>query len=84
MFRSKPNGPGIGHHFQFRTEHSKWLLNLLRSEVKMSSNGVLVTPVELNRSLLNSLFKFKPESKLYPFIAKKTNQDKSIYTLAEV
>ena len=50
----------------------------------MSSNGVLVTPVELNRSLLNSLFKFKPESKLYPFIAKKTNQDKTIYTLAEV
>ena len=50
----------------------------------MSSNGVLVTPVELNRSLLNSLFKFKPDSKLQPFIARKTNQDKTIYTLAEV
>ena len=50
----------------------------------MPSNGVLVTPVELNRSLLNSLFKFKTDSKLHQFITKKTNQDKTIYTLAEV
>lgn len=50
----------------------------------MTSNGVLVTPVELNRSLLNSLFKFKSDSKLHEYITKKINQDKTIFTLAEV
>lgn len=51
----------------------------------MSSDGVLVTPVELNRNLLNSFFKFKPQSKLELFIMKKKNiLDKKIFTLAEV
>ena len=53
-------------------------------EVKMSSDGVLVTPVELNRNLLNSFFKFKPQSKLEIFIVKKKNLQKKIFTLAEV
>ena len=42
----------------------------------MSSDGVLVTPVELNRNLLNSFFKFKPQSKLEIFIVKKKNLQK--------
>ena len=50
----------------------------------MSSDGVLVTPVELNRNLLNSFFKFKPQSKLELFITKKKNLEKKIFTLAEV
>ena len=54
------------------------------TEVKMSSDGVLVTPVELNRNLLNSFFKFKPHSKLELFITKKKNLEKKIFTLAEV
>ena len=44
------------------------------TEVKMSSDGVLVTPVELNRNLLNSFFKFKPHSKLELFIMKKNSK----------
>ena len=54
------------------------------TEVKMSSDGVLVTPVELNRNLLNSYFKFKPEAKLESFIMKKLEVNKTIFTLAEV
>jgi len=50
----------------------------------MSSDGVLVTPVELNRNLLNSFFKFKPQSKLELYIVKKKNLEKKIFTLAEV
>ena len=54
------------------------------TEVKMSSDGVLVTPVEVNRNLLNSFFKFKPQSKLELFIMKKLEVKKTIFTLAEV
>ena len=54
------------------------------TEVKMSSDGVLVTPVELNRNLLNSYFKFKPQAKLESFITRKLEVKKTIFTLAEV
>ena len=50
----------------------------------MSSDGVLVTPVELNRNLLNSYFKFKPQAKLESFITRKLEVKKTIFTLAEV
>ena len=53
-------------------------------KVKMSLNGVLVTPIEQNRSLLNSVFKFKPNSKLYNFVTNKGGVDKKLFTLAEV
>ena len=50
----------------------------------MSLNGVLVTPIEQNRSLLNSVFKFKPSSKLYYFVTSKGGVNKTLFTLAEV
>ena len=50
----------------------------------MSLNGVQITPMEQNRSLLNSVFKFKPTSLLSTFINKKSRIDKKCYTLAEV
>ena len=50
----------------------------------MSLNGVLVTPIEQNRSLLNSVFKFKPSSKLYYFVRSKGGVNKTLFTLAEI
>ena len=50
----------------------------------MSSNGVVMTPLEQHRSLLNSIFKFKPNSKLHSFVTQKSGINKSLFTLAEV
>ena len=50
----------------------------------MSSNGVIVTPVEQHKSLLNKLFKFKPDSKLHEYVIKRGNTNKRFFTLAEV
>ena len=50
----------------------------------MSSGGVLVTPIQENKSLLHSIFKFKPTSKLHEYICKKSNNEKKIFSLAEV
>ena len=50
----------------------------------MALNGVLVTPIEQNRRLLNSVFKFKPSSKLYNFVTRKGGVNKTLFTLAEV
>ena len=51
----------------------------------MSSNGVILTnSIEQHRSLLNSIFKFKPASLLHSFITIKTGVSKSLFTLAEV
>ena len=50
----------------------------------MSSNGVVMTPLEQHRSLLNSIFKFKPTSKLHSFVTQKSGINKSLFTLAEV
>ena len=46
--------------------------------------GTLVTPIEENRSLLNSVFKFKNNSKLYSFVMRKGGVKKTLFTLAEV
>jgi len=50
----------------------------------MSSNGVIVTPVEQHKSLLNKLFKFKPDSKLHEYVIKRGNTNKRFFTLAEI
>ena len=50
----------------------------------MSSNGVIVTPVEQHKSLLNQLFKFKPASKLHEYVMKRGNTNKKYFTLAEI
>jgi len=48
------------------------------------SGGVSVTPNEVNRSLLKTLFKFKTNSTLKQFITSNTNIKKNIYSLEEV
>ena len=58
---------------------------LIQKNTKMSSNGVILTnSIEQHRSLLNSIFKFKPASLLHSFITIKTGVSKSLFTLAEV
>ena len=47
-----------------------------------SSNGEL--PIERNRSLLWSLFKFKPNSKLHSFITGKGGNGINLFTLAHI
>ena len=47
-------------------------------------NSVLVTPIQKNKSLLNSLFKFKPTSKLLRYVQDKSHVKKTVFTLAEV
>ena len=44
----------------------------------------VVTPVELNKNLLNTLFKFNPLSKLKRFLVSKTGVEKTYYSLAEI
>ena len=50
----------------------------------MSPNGIVLTPIEQHRSLLNSIFKFKPISKLHAYITLRTGINKSLFTLAEI
>eukprot|EP00092_Neocalanus_flemingeri_P026852 GFUD01029108.1.p1 GENE.GFUD01029108.1~~GFUD01029108.1.p1 ORF type:complete len:726 (+),score=117.49 GFUD01029108.1:126-2303(+) len=50
----------------------------------MSSNAAVITPVELNKNLLNTLFKFQPLSKLKRFLISKTGVEKTYYSLAEI
>ena len=50
----------------------------------MSLNGVLVTPINQNIGLLNSVFKFKTASKLHEFVKTKGGVNKTLFTLAEV
>jgi len=47
-------------------------------------NPAIMTNVELNKNLLNTLFKFQPMSKLKRFIMEKTGVEKNLYTLAEI
>ena len=46
--------------------------------------SVLDTSLYRNRSLLNSVFKFKTSSKLYDFVTSKGRVKKILFTLAEV
>lgn len=48
------------------------------------NNAAVVTPVELNKNLLNTLFKFQPLSKLKRFLISKTGVEKTYYSLAEI
>ena len=48
------------------------------------SNAAVMTPIELNRNLLNTLFKFQPLSKLKSFLISKTGVEKTYYSLAEI
>ena len=50
----------------------------------MSLNGVLVTPINQNIGLLNSVFKFKTASKLHEFVKTKGGVNKTLFTLAEI
>ena len=50
----------------------------------MTNISAVVTPVELNKNLLNTLFKFRTLSKLKRFLVMKTEVEKTYYTLAEV
>ena len=47
-------------------------------------NTAVGETVVINKDLLNSLFKFKPLSKLKQFIAERTKVRKTYYTLAEI
>jgi len=49
-----------------------------------TNNSAVVTPVELNKNLLNTLFKFNPLSKLKRFLVNKTGVEKTYYSLAEI
>ena len=50
----------------------------------MNDKVALPGPVELNKNLLNSVFKFQPLSKLKKFVINKTGVEKTHYTLAEI
>ena len=49
-----------------------------------TSNSAVITHVELNQNLLNTLFKFNPLSKLKRFLSDKTGVEKAFYSLAEI
>ena len=57
---------------------------LLQNNTMNTNNSAVVTPVELNKNLLNTLFKFNPLSKLKRFLVNKTGIEKTYYSLAEV
>ena len=57
---------------------------LIQNPTMNLNNAAVVTPVELNRNLLNTLFKFQPLSKLKRFLIRKTGVEKTYYSLAEV
>ena len=49
-----------------------------------TNKSALITHVELNQNLLNTLFKFNPLSKLKGFLIDKTGVEKTFYSLAEI
>ena len=50
----------------------------------MDNTTALLEPVELNKNLLNTLYKFQPLSKLKRFLISKTGVEKTYYSLAEI
>ena len=52
---------------------------LLQNNAMNTNNSGVVTPVELNKNLLNTLFKFNPLSKLKRFLVNKTGVEKLIF-----
>ena len=57
---------------------------LLQNSTMSGNNAAVLTPVELNKNLLNTLFKFNPLAKLKSFLIGKTGVEKTYYSLAEV
>ena len=57
---------------------------LIQNNTMNTNNSAVVTPVELNKNLLNTLFKFNPLSKLKRFLVNKTGVEKTYYSLAEI
>jgi len=57
---------------------------LLQNNTMNTNNSAVITPVELNKNLLNTLFKFNPLSKLKRFLIDKTGVEKTFYSLAEI
>ena len=49
-----------------------------------SCNTAVGETVVINKNIINSMFKFKPFSKLKEFIAERTKVRKTYYTLAEI
>jgi hypothetical protein len=57
---------------------------LLQNSTMSGNNAAVLTPVELNKNLLNTLFKFNPLAKLKSFLIGKTGVEKTYYSLAEI
>ena len=66
-----------------REEHSQ---NILARNVANTASAptVTVTPADLNRDLLITLFRFKQGAKLKKFLIEKTKEEKTYYSLAEI
>ena len=50
----------------------------------MPRTSAPLTPLEANRKLLNSVYEFRPSSKLYNIVIKKGGFRKKYFTLAEI
>ena len=50
----------------------------------MPSHRVPITPIERNRRLLNSVFKFNPSSKLYKVVIKRGGDKKKYFYLHQI
>ena len=58
--------------------------NTIQKPLINLNNTAVVTPIELNINLLNTLFKFQLMSKLKRFLIIKTGVEKTYYSLAEI
>jgi len=65
-------------------QHQTYLIQNSAGTMAPNADAAVVTPVELNRNLLNTLFKFQPLSKLKRFLISKTGVEKTYYSLAEI
>ena len=74
--------PGTTFHSQISGVPQQTFL--LQNNTMNTNNSAVITPVELNKNLLNTLFKFNPLSKLKRFLIDKTGVEKTFYSLAEV
>jgi len=74
--------PGTTFHSQMSGVAQQTFL--LQNNTMNTNNSAVITPVELNKNLLNTLFKFNPLSKLKRFLIDKTGVEKTFYSLAEI
>ena len=70
----------------FTVGSQRWLNkhSFFQKKTMKTSNSAVITHVELNQNLLNTLFKFNPLSKLKRFLSDKTGVEKAFYSLAEI